>query len=87
MGRERGHGLHDRGPQQQEQSPDVEVQLGQEVFDELRAKGMIVATSPLYDTLRPLQAQIVAPAPLRAGDDVNTKRLSRLVRPSLERPT
>lgn len=45
--------------QQQQQSPDVEVQLGQEVFDELKAKGMVVVTSPLYDTLKPLEAQIV----------------------------
>jgi len=44
---------------EQQQSTDVEVQLGQEVFDELKAKGMIVAGSPLYDTLKPLEAQIV----------------------------
>ena len=47
---------------EQQESPDVEVQLGQEVFDELKAKGEIVATSPLYDTLKPLEAQIIRAA-------------------------
>ena len=33
---------------------DVELQLGQQMFDELKAKGEIVESSPLYDTLRPI---------------------------------
>lgn len=33
---------------------DEEVQMGQEVFDDLKSKGEIVASSPLYDTLRPI---------------------------------
>ena len=33
---------------------DEEVQMGQEVFNELKAKGEIVESSPLYDNLRPL---------------------------------
>ncbi len=36
------------------QSQDDEVQMGQEVFNELKAKGEIVETSPLYDQLRPI---------------------------------
>lgn len=38
----------------QGQSQDEELQLGQEVFDELKAKGEIVESSPLYDPLRPI---------------------------------
>jgi hypothetical protein len=33
---------------------DDEQQVGLEVFNELKAKGEIVATSPLYDVLTPL---------------------------------
>ncbi len=33
---------------------DEELQMGQDVFDELKAKGEIVESSPLYDTLRPI---------------------------------
>src|SRR5258705_1767858 len=39
---------------QQGQSQDDEQQMGQEVFNELKAKGEIVESSPLYDQLRPL---------------------------------
>jgi len=38
---------------------DEELQLGQEVFDELKAKGEIVESSPLYDQLRPIADAIV----------------------------
>jgi len=41
---------------------DREVQLGQEVFEELKGEGKIVATSPLYDTLRPIAARITRAA-------------------------
>jgi len=34
--------------------PDEEQQMGQEVFNELKAKGEIVESSPLYDQLRPI---------------------------------
>jgi predicted Zn-dependent protease len=37
-----------------EQGQDGELQMGQEVFDELKAKGEIVESSPLYDQLRPI---------------------------------
>jgi len=37
-----------------EQKNDDELQMGQEVFNELRAKGEIVESSPLYDQLRPI---------------------------------
>jgi beta-barrel assembly-enhancing protease len=39
----------------QEKPPqDQELQLGQEVFEELKAKGEIIESSPLYDLLQPL---------------------------------
>jgi predicted Zn-dependent protease len=38
----------------QAQDQDEEVQMGQEVFDNLKAKGEIIESSPLYDTLRPI---------------------------------
>jgi predicted Zn-dependent protease len=38
----------------QEQSQDEELQMGQEVFNELKAKGEIIESSPLYDQLRPI---------------------------------
>lgn len=41
---------------------DEEQQLGQEVFNELKSKGEIVATSPLYDTLTPIASAIVRTA-------------------------
>src|SRR5262250_1463621 len=36
------------------QSQDDELQMGQEVFNELKAKGEIIESSPLYDQLRPI---------------------------------
>jgi beta-barrel assembly-enhancing protease len=44
------------------EEPDTELQLGQEVFDQLRSKGEIVATSPLYDQLEPIAARITQAA-------------------------
>jgi predicted Zn-dependent protease len=38
----------------QDKNQDEEVQMGQEVFNELKAKGEIVESSPLYDQLKPL---------------------------------
>ena len=35
-----------------------EVQMGTQLFDQLRAQREIVASSPLYDTLRPIEAAI-----------------------------
>jgi len=46
----------------QSQSQDGEVQMGQEVFNELKAKGEIVESSPLYDTLRPIADAITRSA-------------------------
>ena len=45
----------------QGQSQDDELQMGQEVFNELKAKGEIVESSPLYDQLRPI-ADAITPA-------------------------
>jgi len=36
------------------QSSDEELQMGQEVFNELKAKGEIIKSSPLYDQLQPI---------------------------------
>jgi predicted Zn-dependent protease len=38
----------------QERNQDEELQMGQEVFNELKAQGEIVESSPLYDQLRPI---------------------------------
>ena len=46
----------------QQQNQDEEVQLGQEVFNELKAKGEIVESSPLYDQLRPFADAITRAA-------------------------
>jgi len=44
------------------QEQDEEVQMGQEVFNELKAKGEIIESSPLYDQLRPISDEIVRAA-------------------------
>lgn len=44
------------------QSQDEEVQMGQEVFDQLKAKGEIIESSPLYDQLRPISDAITRAA-------------------------
>src|SRR5712691_13120032 len=41
---------------------DDEQQVGQEVFNELKAKGEIVATSPLYDALAPIAVAVTRTA-------------------------
>jgi predicted Zn-dependent protease len=41
---------------------DEEVQMGQEVFKELKAKGEIIESSPLYDQLKPIVDPIVRAA-------------------------
>lgn len=46
----------------QEAKPDDEQQMGQEVFNELKAKGEIVESSPLYDKLRPIADAITRSA-------------------------
>jgi beta-barrel assembly-enhancing protease len=42
----------------QDPSQDEEVPMGQEVFNELKAKGEIVESSPLYDQLKPISDAI-----------------------------
>lgn len=44
------------------QAQDEEVQMGQEVFNELKAKGEIIESSPLYDQLRPISDAIAKAA-------------------------
>jgi beta-barrel assembly-enhancing protease len=46
----------------QQQNQDEEVQMGQEVFNELKAKGEIIESSPLYDQLRPIADAITRAA-------------------------
>ena len=47
---------------QNQQNQDDEVQMGQEVFNELKAKGEIIESSPLYDKLRPIADAITRAA-------------------------
>jgi predicted Zn-dependent protease len=46
----------------QSSNQDEEVQMGQEVFNELKAKGEIIESSPLYDQLRPIADAITRAA-------------------------
>ena len=46
----------------QGQNQDDELQMGQEVFNELKAKGEIVESSPLYDQLQPIADAITRAA-------------------------
>src|ERR1700731_2921858 len=46
----------------QASNQDEEVQMGQEVFNELKAKGEIVESSPLYDVLKPIADAITRSA-------------------------
>jgi len=46
----------------QDQNQDEEVQMGQEVFNELKAKGEIIESSPLYDQLKPIADAITRSA-------------------------
>ena len=48
--------------QDQSQNQDEEVQMGQEVFNELKAKGEIIESSPLYDQLKPIADAITSAA-------------------------
>jgi predicted Zn-dependent protease len=42
----------------QSQKLDDEQEIGQQIFDELKAKGEIVASSPLYDQLKPIAGNV-----------------------------
>jgi len=46
----------------QSQNQDEELQLGQEVFNELKAKAEIIESSPLYDQLKPIAEAITRSA-------------------------
>ena len=46
----------------QGQNQDEELEMGQEVFNELKAKGEIIQSSPLYDTLNPIADAITRAA-------------------------
>jgi predicted Zn-dependent protease len=49
-------------PEQPAQNLDEEQQMGQEVFNQLKAKGVIIESSPLYDQLRPIADAITRAA-------------------------
>src|SRR5262249_8119092 len=49
-------------PRATEPSMDDEQEVGQEAFNELKAKGEIVASSPLYDQLMPIANAVVKTA-------------------------
>jgi predicted Zn-dependent protease len=49
----------------QVQQQDEEVQMGQEVFNELKAKGEIIESSPLYEQLKPIADAITRAAQSR----------------------
>jgi beta-barrel assembly-enhancing protease len=51
-----------RTPAAQGDNQDQEVQMGQEVFNELKAKGEIIESSPLYDVLNPIADPIIRAA-------------------------
>jgi predicted Zn-dependent protease len=51
-----------RTPAAQGDNQDQEVQMGQEVFNELKAKGEIIESSPLYDMLNPIADPIIRAA-------------------------
>ena len=57
-----GFGCTREAVQAQETNGDEEVQLGQQIFEELKAKGEIVEASPLYDQLRPITDAITRSA-------------------------
>src|SRR5215510_3419106 len=54
--------LSGRGLFAQSQQLDDEQQIGQQVFSELKAKGEIIASSPLYDQLTPIASAIIRTA-------------------------
>jgi predicted Zn-dependent protease len=49
-------------PSAQNGQKDDELQIGQQVFDELKAKGEIIVTSPLYDQLTPIASAVIKTA-------------------------
>jgi predicted Zn-dependent protease len=46
----------------QGQKPDEEMEMGQQVYNQLKAKGEIIQSSPLYDTLNPIADAITRAA-------------------------
>src|SRR5271168_3900695 len=57
-----GVGMAQTSSGSQGQNQDEEVQMGQEVFNELKAKGEIIESSPLYDQLKPITDAITQAA-------------------------
>jgi len=52
-------------------APDDEQQVGQEIFDELKARGEIIAASPLYDLVRAVAVPIAKTAQPRYNHPFN----------------
>jgi predicted Zn-dependent protease len=57
-----GSGAGAASDKQPSPDQDEEVQMGQEVFDQLKAKGEIIESSPLYDQLKPIADAITKAA-------------------------
>jgi predicted Zn-dependent protease len=51
-----------QGQKQQGQKQDEEMEMGQQVYNQLKAKGEIIQSSPLYDTLNPIADAITRAA-------------------------
>jgi hypothetical protein len=49
-----GSGGREASDKQPSPDQDEEAQMGQEVFNELKAKGEIIESSPLYEQLKPI---------------------------------
>jgi predicted Zn-dependent protease len=54
--------LSAQGQKPQEPKPDEEMEMGQQVYNQLKAKGEIIESSPLYDTLTPIADAITKAA-------------------------
>jgi hypothetical protein len=65
---------------------DQETELGLAVYNELKAKGEIVETSPLYDTLRPIADAITRVAQSRYTHHSNSSSFTNPTPMRLRRP-
>src|SRR5260370_41744838 len=57
-----GSGGREASDEQPSPDQDEEAQMGQEVFNELKAKGEIIESSPLYEQLKPIADAITKAA-------------------------
>src|SRR5260370_206109 len=69
----RGSGGREASDKQPSPDQDEEARMGQEVFNELKAEGEIIESSPLYDHLNPLPCAITTPAKPRSNHAVTLR--------------